>query len=172
MVAELDAGFFAGFAGAIEKVRGAFPATGFYALFFVDPRANDVAMAYDFRGFESLRPLFFDDVVAHVARRRGQAILVEDRAEVFRSMIEVAGEFDFLVAGGGDFRDGAFEVGLHGVAHGVELHADAVNVMCGVRCPGWPSGGCESCYDGCSDKCASIHGRILLFLRGKGTENW
>src|SRR5882762_9661143 len=116
-------------------------------------------MADDFRGFESFRPLFFDDVVAHVARRRGQAILIEDGADVFRRMIEVAGEFDFLVADGGDFRDGAFEVSLHGVAHGVKLHADAVNVMCGVRSPGWLGGGCESCCDGSANKCASIHGR-------------
>src|SRR6266576_3177928 len=122
MVAELDAGFFAGFAGAIEEVRGALPAAGFYALFFVDPRANDVAMADYFRGFKSCGPLFFDDVVARVARRRGQAILVKDGADVFRRAAKVArvrgkntGEFDFLVAGGGDLRDGAFEVGLHGV---------------------------------------------------------
>src|SRR5256885_5309266 len=46
--------------------------------------------------------LFRSHVIAHVARRRGQAILIEDRANVFRGMVEVAGEFDFLVAGGGD----------------------------------------------------------------------
>ena len=133
-------------------------------------------MADYFRGFESCGPLFFDDVVARVARRRGQAILVKDGADVFRRAAKVAlvrgkntGEFDFLVAGGGDLRDSAFEVGLHGVAHGVQLHADAVNVMCGVRCPGWLGGGCEGCCDGCSDKCASIHGRILLLPAGKGT---
>ena len=51
-------------------------------------------------------------------------------------MVEVASEFDFLVASGSDFRNGAFEVGLHGAAHGVELHADAVNMMCGVRSQG------------------------------------
>src|SRR5467141_1257428 len=158
VVAELDADLFAGFAGAIEEIRGAFPAAWFDALFFVNPRANDVVVAYDFGGLQSLAPLFFDDVVANVARRRGQAILVEGGADVFRSMIEVAGEFDFLVADGGDFREGAFEVGLHGVAHGVELHADAVNVMCGVRSPGWLGGGRESCCNGCANKCASIHG--------------
>src|SRR6267142_1941966 len=123
VVAELDADLFAGFAGAIEEIRGAFPAAWFDALFFVNPRANDVVVAYDFGGLQSLGPLFFDDVVANVARRRGQAILVD------------------------------------GVAHGVELHADAVNVMCGVRSPGWLGGGCESCGDGSADKCASIHGR-------------
>src|SRR5258708_30450861 len=129
VIAELDAGFFAGFAGAIEKIGGALPSAGLDALLFVDPGANDVAVADDFRGLQSLRPLFLDDVVAYVAGRRGQAILVEDRADVLRRMVEVAGEFDFLVAGGSDFRDGAFEVGFHGVALGVELEADAVNVM-------------------------------------------
>src|SRR5438477_5405198 len=83
-------------------------------------------------------------------------------------MIEVSGEFDFLVAGGGDFGDGAREVSLHGVADGVELEADAVNCMRdrraagqmgGVRGPGWLGGGCERCCDGSADKCSSIHGR-------------
>src|SRR5260370_23054702 len=107
VVDELDAGLFAGFAGAIEEVSGARPATGLDALLFVNPRANDVVMADDFRGFESLRPLFLDGVVVHVAGRRGQAILVEDRADVLRMMVEEAGDFDLLVAGGSDFRDDA-----------------------------------------------------------------
>jgi len=83
----------------------------------------------DLGGFESLRPLFLNDVVADVARGGGQAVLVKDRPDVLRRMIEVASEFDFLVAGGGDFRDGALEVGFHGVANGVELDADTVDVM-------------------------------------------
>src|SRR6266699_1865301 len=128
-------------------------------------------------GFEGLRPLFFDDVVARVARRRGETVLVEDCANVFRSMFEVAGKFDFLVADGGDFRDGALEVGFHCGAHGVELETDAVNAMrgrkaadgmCGVRSPGWLGGGCESCCDGSADKCASIHGRHFTPFERKG----
>src|SRR5260370_37451795 len=107
VVAELDAGLFAGLAGAIEEVRGAPPSAGLDALFLVDPRANDVAVADDLRGFESLRPLFLDDVVAHVAGRRGQASLVEGRADVLRRMVEAAGEFDFLVAGGSALRERA-----------------------------------------------------------------
>src|SRR5260370_26872728 len=171
VVAELDAGLFAGLAGAIEEVGGAPPATGLGALLFVDPGANDVAVADDFRGLQSFRPFFLDNVVGDVARRRGQAILVEDRADVLRRMVEVAGEFGFLVPGGSDFRDGAFEVGLHGVAHGVELEADAVNVMCGVRCPGWLGGGCESCCDGSTYKCASIHGRHFTPSGRKGNRD-
>src|SRR6267378_3615326 len=168
VIAELDAGFFAGFAGFVEEVGGALPAAGFGALLFVNPGANDIVVADDLGGFESFRPLFFDDVIADVAGRRGQAILVEDGADVFRRMIEIPGEFDLLVTGGGDFRDGAFEVGLHGLAHGVELEADAVNgmrdrravdVMCGVRSPGWLGGRCESRSDGRADKSSSIHGR-------------
>src|SRR5713226_3525261 len=127
VIAELDAGLFAGFAGFIKEFGGALPAAGLSALFLINPWAADIAVADDFGGFESFRPLFLDDVVAHVAGRRGQAILVEERADSLRRMIKVAGELDFLVASGGDFRDGAFEVGFHGVAHGVELHADAVN---------------------------------------------
>src|SRR6266853_5133111 len=46
----------------------------------------------------------------------------------------------------------------------------AVDVTCGVRSPGRLSRGCERCSDGSADKCASIHGRILLLPVGKGTE--
>ncbi len=113
VIAELDAGFLAGFAGTIEKIRRALPAAGLGALLLVYPRANDVAVADNLGGFEGLWPLFFEDVVTGVARRRGQAILVENGADVFRRTAVVAGvgrknagEFDFLVADGGDFRDG------------------------------------------------------------------
>src|SRR6266581_1511905 len=175
VIAELDASFLAGFAGAIEEIRRTLPAAGLGTLLLVYPRTNDVAVADNLGGFEGLRPLFFDDVVARMARRRSQAILVENGADVFRRTAVVAGvgrknagEFDFLVADGGDFRDAAFEVGFHGFAHGVELETDAVNAMrgrraadgmCGVRSPGWLGGGCESSGDGSADKCASIHGR-------------
>ena len=71
MVAELDACLLAGFAGTIEQIRGALPALRFLALLLVNPRANDVAVADDFRGVQSFGPLFLDDVIAHVARRRG-----------------------------------------------------------------------------------------------------
>src|SRR3989442_13695148 len=97
VVAKLDAGFFAGFAGFVEEFGGAFPSAGFGTLFLVNPGTNDVAVADDFRSFESFRPLFFDDVVAHMARGRGQAILVKDGAAVLRSMVEVSGKFDFFV---------------------------------------------------------------------------
>src|SRR6266851_6467613 len=45
----------------------------------------------------------------------------------------------------------------------------AVDAMCGIRSPGRLGGGCEGGCDGSADKCASIHGRILLLLIGKGT---
>src|SRR6266481_1428807 len=109
VVGELDAGFFAGFAGFVEEFGGALPAARFGTLFLVDPRADDIAVTHDLGGFESLRPLFFDDVVTRVAGRRGKTILVEDGADMFRRMAIVArvvskntGELDFLVAGGGD----------------------------------------------------------------------
>src|SRR5437879_2846609 len=168
VIAELDAGLLAGFAGFIKEFGSALPAVRFFALLFINPRTNNVAVADDFRGLESLGPLFLDDVIIDMARRRCQAILVEDRANVLRGMVKVSGEFDFLLACGGDFRDSAFEVGFHGIAYGVELQADAINAMrgpdrvgagwmCGFRSPGWLGGGCESCGDGCTDKCSSIH---------------
>src|SRR6266436_4113079 len=159
VIAELDAGFLAGFAGFIEEFGGALPAAGFGALFFVNPGTNDVGLDDDLCGFEGLRPLFLDYVVAHMAGGGGQAVLVEERADVFRGMVKIAGEVDFLVADSGDFRDGAFKVGLHGVANGVKLQADAVNGVCGVRSPSRLGGGCESCCDGSADKSSSIHAR-------------
>src|SRR6266446_1746219 len=136
VIAELDAGLGAGFARFIKKFSGALPAVRRRALLFVNPRTNDEAVADDFGGLESFRPIFLDDIVADVAGRRGQAMLVEDRANVLRSMVEVSGALDFLVARGGDFRDCALEVGFHGFAYGVELQADAVNAMRGRRSTG------------------------------------
>src|SRR6266850_1572779 len=82
-------------------------------------------------------------------------------------MIEVAGELHFFVADGGDFRDGAFEVGFHGVANGVELEADAVDFVPGVCGPGCPRGGQCGC-DRRADKGASIHGPHSTISRRKG----
>src|SRR5437764_9852927 len=94
VIAELDAGFFAFFAGSVEEIRGAFPAAGIAALLFVNPGTNDVAVADDFGSLKSFRPLFFNDVVADVAGRGNQAVLVEQLANVFRRAVEVSGEFD------------------------------------------------------------------------------
>ena len=49
-------------------------------------------------------------------------------------MVEVASEFDFLVANLGDLGDSAFEIGLHGVTHGVELHADGFDFVLRRNC--------------------------------------
>src|SRR5882672_2120205 len=170
VVPELDARFLAGLTGAVEQIHGALPSAGLHALLFVNPRTDDVAVADDFRGFQSFRPLFFDDVVADVAGRGGQAILVEDLANVLRRMIEVAGKFHFLVADGGDFRDGACEVRFHGVANGVELDADAIDFVRGVHGPGWAQSG-QGCCDGGADKCASIHAPHFTLSAGKGNRD-
>ena len=170
VVGELDAGLLAGFAGFVEEIHGALPSAGLDALLFINPGTDHVTMAHDFRGLQSFRPLFFDDVIADMAGGGSQGALVEDGADILRRMIEVAGEFHFLVAGGGYFREGAFEVGFHGVANGVELDADTVDFVRGVCGPGWPGGGCKRCCDGGADKCASVHGRILLFPSQKGIE--
>src|SRR5882762_5288359 len=53
VVAELDPGFLAGFAGAVEEIHGALPSTGLDALLFVNPGADDVAVADNFRGLQS-----------------------------------------------------------------------------------------------------------------------
>src|SRR5258708_1423095 len=82
VIAELDAGLGAGFACFIKEFGGALPAVWSGALLFVNPRTNDVAVADDFGGLESLRPVFLDNVVADVAGRRGQTVLVEDGANI------------------------------------------------------------------------------------------
>src|ERR1700745_2954123 len=85
-------------------------------------------------------------------------------------MAEVTGEFDFLVAGGRDFGDGARKVGLHGVANGVELKTDALDLVRwvfkigfekpGVKWEGGPGGlgrGGKRCGKRTADKSASVH---------------
>ncbi len=44
-------------------------------------------------------------------------------------MVEVAGEFNFLVANLRNLGESALEIGLHGIANGVELHADSLNFV-------------------------------------------
>jgi hypothetical protein len=66
VVAELDASPVTGFANVIKEFRGALPAIGLVALRFFDIGADDVALADGLRGFESLRPFLFDDVVVHM----------------------------------------------------------------------------------------------------------
>src|SRR5216683_4229454 len=107
VIAELDAGLLAGFAGAIEELRGALPSAGLGALYFADPGANDVVLPDGVRDLQGLRPHHFDGGVIDVYGRRSQTVLVEYGADVFRGMSEIAGEFDFLITDGGDFRDGA-----------------------------------------------------------------
>src|SRR5437773_7973703 len=120
VIAELDAGFCAGFSGFIEKIDSALPTAGLGTLLFVDPGTNDVTVADHFRGLESFGPSIFNDGIVDVAGRRGKGVFIDQLANFFRRVAEIAGEFDLLVAGGGDFGDGAGEVGLHGTANGVE----------------------------------------------------
>src|SRR6266478_5634732 len=63
VVGKLDAGFFGGFAGAVEERGGLLPAVGSGALRDVNPRADNVAVADDVRSLESFRPLFFHDII-------------------------------------------------------------------------------------------------------------
>ena len=49
---------------------------------------------------------------------------VDGGANLFRRAIEISGEFDFLVADGGNLGQSALEIGLHLIAHGIKLHAE------------------------------------------------
>ena len=71
VITELDARLLAGFAGAVEKIGGALPAIGRGALLFVEPRADNILMADDVGGIESLGQLLVDDFVADVEGRCG-----------------------------------------------------------------------------------------------------
>src|SRR5439155_10251372 len=53
--------------------------------------------------------------------------------------------------------DGAFEIGLHGVANGVKLNADGANHFRHASSERSFCG--ESCSDGCTDEFAAIHER-------------
>src|SRR5205807_339939 len=136
VVAELNAFFLAGFSGFVKEFGGTFPAARLGALLFVNPGTDDIAVADDFGGLERFVPMFFYEVVGHMARRRGQTVLVEGGANILWRMIEITGEFDFFVAGSRDLGNRAFYVRFHGVADGVELKADAVNCMCDRRAAG------------------------------------
>jgi hypothetical protein len=73
-------------------------------------------------------------------------VTIEDSTDFFRRMIEVAREFDFAVADGGDFCDGAFEFLFERKAHGVKLQTDGIDLAGRNREPDGPDrkkGGCN-----------------------------
>jgi hypothetical protein len=58
-------------------------------------------------------------------------VAVDGGANIFGGVVEVAGEFDFFVADGGDLGESAVEILLHLIAHGIELHADVAKLAVG-----------------------------------------
>src|SRR6266851_281850 len=131
VIGELNAGFLADFSGMIEGIDGTFPTVGLLADLFRYPRAHDVTLADRLRGLDHGRPLVAEHSVFDVTRRRSEAIAIDHGSDLLRRAAEVAGEFDFLVADGSDLGDGAVEVGLHLVAHGIKLQADLFHSMLG-----------------------------------------
>lgn len=158
VVGELDAGFLAGFAGFIEKISGTLPSAGLGALFFVNPGADQEFVAEGVRGIERLRPFFFDDHVIAMRGRRSEVVRVEHGANGLGSFIEVTGEFDFFVADGGDFGEGAVHVEFHGVAHGVKLQADRAEGTGGAQGSKRETGSSGS-EKRIVDEGSSVHGR-------------
>ena len=129
VVAKLDAGLFAGFARFVESFDDVLPTVGGFAFLLIDVRADDIRVSDGLRGVNGFRPFILNDVKADVAGRSGKAVAIQDRPHLFRRMIEVAGEFHFLVADRSNFGDGAREVRLHGIANGVKLDADFSDLM-------------------------------------------
>jgi len=124
VISELNACFLCGFAAFVEEFGGLFPAIGGVALFRLDPGIDDEFMADDVGGVECFGLGFFESGVWNVTRRSGETIFIEESANVFGGMVEIAREFDFFVADGSDLGDGAFEIGFHCASHGVKLNAD------------------------------------------------
>ncbi len=131
VVAELDSRLAAGFAGFVEEFGGLFISISRLPLRFVNPGADDIFVAENAARFDGLWPLVLDDGIRHVTRRRRQAVFVENCAKVFRGIVEVAGELDFFVADGGDFGERTGDIGLHKGAHGVEFHANGIQLVRG-----------------------------------------
>src|SRR6266852_5409841 len=156
VIRELDASLLRRFPGAVERFSGVLPAVAFFALRNINPRAHDERLPDRVGGFECLRPLFLNRVVRNVFRRRSKLVAVENGADFLRRLGEVARELEFFVANLRNLRDGALEILLHEVAHGVELQTDAFNVMSFSR-PRRARGGYGSGDRG-SDKSSSSHG--------------
>ncbi len=157
VIGELDAGFLGRFAALVEEIGGALPTVVGVALRRLDPGIDDDLVADSVSGVELFGPGFFERAIWDVAGGSGEAVLIENGANVFGGFIEVAGELDFFVADSGDFGDGAFEVGLHGVANGVKLNADGADHF--RHASGERSLCGERCGDGCTDEFAAIHER-------------
>jgi len=115
VVGELDAGLLAGFAGFVEEITARFHPPGSTRC-FSSIQGRRCSCGRRFSRPPELPATFFRRRHSRHGRRGMQGVLVEDGADILRRMIEVAGEFHFLVAGAATFARVAFEVGFHGVA--------------------------------------------------------
>src|SRR3989449_9535981 len=93
--------------------------------------------------------------------RRGEAVLVEQGTHVARRLPEVARELDLPVAGRRDPGDGAGEVLLQLVPHGIELQPDAAELVARVARRG-PRAGEHG--GGRPDERAPVHHRSCRFI--------
>src|SRR5215208_3484037 len=87
-------------------------------------------MPDDVRRLEDRLELVFGEAgIIDVRGRRGQAGLLQGIADLGRRAFEIAGELDFLVADGRDLRERSVDVLLHLGAHGIELHAETLDLL-------------------------------------------
>src|ERR1700680_2559588 len=88
-------------------------------------------MADYLRRLDDGRPFVAEHSVFDVTRGRGEAVAIDHGPDLLRRTAEISCEFNFLVTDGSDFCDGGVEVGLHLVAHGIELQADLFELVLG-----------------------------------------
>ena len=84
VVAKLDPGLLARFAGLVELLRNSLPVVGGLTQFLINVRANDEAVADRVSGVDRFRPFLLHDVVVDVAGWRSQPVLVQSGADFAR----------------------------------------------------------------------------------------
>ena len=127
VVRELQSSLAARIRRCVESGRDPLPVVERLADGLIEKRNHHKLVADGLAVVEHLRPATGDGRVSHMGRRSRQPKSRERGPDLLRRLVEVAGKLNFLVAEGRDSRERAVHVLRHRIAHGVELHADAID---------------------------------------------
>ena len=147
----------------VEERGGLLPDVGLLALLFAHPGDDEEAVAENPRVLEGLGQFGLDRRPVDVRRRRRQAVLVEHGAHGLWLLAEEPRELDLLEPDRGDLAERPGDIGLHQVAHRIQLHADRAELALRERGSRKRRGGRGG--EGRLEEGASVHDRYRTTWR-------
>ncbi len=141
----------------VEEGGGLLPDIGLLALLLTDPGNDQKPVTENPRGRERLGQLGLGRRPVDVRGRRGQAVLVEHRPHGFWLLAEEPRELDLLEPDRRDLGERPGDVGLHQVAHRIQLQANRAELALRESVGGNRRRRCGG--EGRLEECASVHDR-------------